>query len=169
MGSRISGTFSPQLGKSSAHSSDRLQRAFFGLMNSGMHDHYPGSAAYLELQPLRIPSGWTIGWNSLYASSRAEKGEFGGSSIFNATNAGSRFNIDVAFEPEFDPEGEFRLVVLYQPWPRTPSGRRKRNLPFRFDGDAETVHSFATRSFERLIAELEHWIARCSAWVREEN
>lgn len=134
-----------------------------------MQDSYHRSPAFLGLQPLRIPAGWTIGWNTLYASSRAEDGAFGGSSIFNATNAGRRFNIDVAFEPEFDPEGEFRLVVIYQPWPRTERGRRAREMPFRFDVDAETVHSFATRSWPELIAQLEEWIARCSGWCKEAN
>jgi hypothetical protein len=134
-----------------------------------MHDHYPRSPAYLGLQPLRLPAGWTIGWNTLYASSRAEKGDFGGSSLFNATHSARRFNIDVAFAPEFDPAGEFRLAVMYQPWPRTPRGRRARDVPFRFDADAETVHSFATQSWPELIAELEEWIARCSVWAREGN
>jgi hypothetical protein len=108
-----------------------------------------------------------IGWNTLYATSSAEKGDFGGSSIFNATNAGRRFNIDVAFEPEFDPEGEFHLVVIYQPWPRTDRGRRRSDVPFTIGADAETVHSFATSSWPDLIAELEQWIARCSVWARE--
>lgn len=134
-----------------------------------MHDGFPGSPAYLELQPLRIPSGWTIGWNTLYASSSVEKGDFGGSSVFNATNPGRRFNIDVAFEPEFDPAGEFHLRVLYQPWRRTERGRRKGEAEFRIDSDAETIHSFATSSYSTLVAELERWIARCSVWAREEH
>jgi hypothetical protein len=134
-----------------------------------MHDQFHRSPAFLGLQPLRIPAGWAIGWNTLYATSSAAKGDFGGSSIFNATNAGRRFNIDVTFEPEFDPEGEFRLVVLYQPWPRTEGGRRKGDAPFKLDAEAETVHDFATRSWPELVAELEKWIARCSVWAREGN
>jgi hypothetical protein len=134
-----------------------------------MHDDYPKSPAYLDLQPLRVPAGWSIGWNTLYTSSRADNGDVGGSSIFNATNSGRRFNIDVAFEPEFDPGGEFRLVVIYQPWPRTERGRRKHDIPVRFDGDAETVHEFATRSYPELVSHLEQWIARCSVWAREPN
>lgn len=132
-----------------------------------MQDRFYQSPAYLDLQPLRIPAGWSVGWNTLYASSRVENGDFGGSSIFYATNAERRFNIDVAFHPEHDPEGEFHLVVLYQPWPRTESGRRRRDVPFRIDGGAETVHTFASGSYGELVAELEQWIARCSVWVRE--
>lgn len=134
-----------------------------------MEDSYPRSPAFLGLQPLRIPSGWMIGWNTLYTHSQADKGDFGGSSLFNATNTGRRFNIDVAFEPEFDPGGEFRLVVLYQPWPRTGRGRRVQDVPLAFDARAETLHRFETRLYAQLVAELEAWIARCSVWVREHN
>jgi hypothetical protein len=134
-----------------------------------MEDHYPKSPAYLELQPLRIPSGWMIGWNKLHSTDRPESGDLGGSSLFNATNEGRRFNIDVCFEPEFDPEGEFRLTVIYQPWPRTARGRRNHDVPFGFDIEAETIHSFVTKSLPALVAELEHWIARCSVWAREQN
>jgi hypothetical protein len=130
-------------------------------------DHFPRSPAFLNLQPLRIPGGWRIDHNGLHNDLRAEDGDFGGSSIFGAQNEGRRFSIDVTFTPEFDPEGEFQLTVLYQPWPRTEAGRRRTNLPFAIDINAETVHASATRSFEELVAELEHWIARCSVWTRE--
>ncbi|MBX9460154.1 MAG: hypothetical protein KL785_02485 [Brevundimonas sp.] len=77
---------------------------------------------YRELQPLRLPSGWRVGLNELYVGMDADLGEVGGSSVFNATNEGRRFNIDIEFRPEFDPEGAFHLTVLYQPWPRTERG-----------------------------------------------
>jgi hypothetical protein len=133
-----------------------------------MPTNHPKSPAYLGLQPLRIPAGWRIDWNTLDASLRAEDGAFGGSSLFNATNEGRRFQIDVAFRPEHDPQGKFHLIVEYQPWPRTERGRR-RDVPFRLDGDAETVHAFATTSFAEMVDQLETWIAHCSMWVREGN
>lgn len=129
----------------------------------------PASRACLELQPLRIPAGWCVEWNALSPSAEAENGDFGGSSLFSATNASRRFNIDVAFEPEFDPKGTFRLAVTYQPWPRTEQGRRRREDRFSMGADAELVHSSHTRSYAELIHELELWIARCTTWVREEN
>lgn len=130
-------------------------------------DQYPGSPAYQGLQPLRIPAGWKIGWNTLDVSLNDDLSGVGGSSVFNATNVGRRFNIDVAFRPEFDPEGAFHLVVAYQPWPRTEGGRRRKDAPFAFDTDMEEVHAFETRSYAELIAHLEHWIARCTVWERE--
>lgn len=102
-------------------------------------------------------------------NSRVENGDFGGSSIFAATNDGRRFNIDVTFAPEFDPSGKFQLIVLYQPWPRTARGKRIQGLAFQFDDNAEEVHRFETNSFAELVAELEGWIARCSVYVREGN
>lgn len=130
----------------------------------------PGpSSAVLELQPLRIPAGWTIGWNTLPAAAYVEPGGLGGSSLFHAINAGRRFCIDVAFRPEFDPAGQFHLTVDYQPWPRTDAGRRRSDVALRFDGNAETVHSFATASHADLVEQLELWIARCTGWTREGN
>jgi hypothetical protein len=130
-------------------------------------DFFPKSPAYLELQPLRIPPGWSIGWNELRVTMDADRDGIGGSSVFTATNEGRRFNIDIAFSPEFDPEGAFYLTVIYQPWPRTERGRRRQDVAFAFDADAETVHEFETRSYPALIAALEHWIARCTIWTRE--
>lgn len=132
-------------------------------------DAFPGSPAYQGIQPLRIPAGWRIGWNTLDIRMRTDLSGIGGSSVFNATNEGRRFNIDVEFRPEFDPEGAFHLIVTYQPWPRTERGRRVKDAPFGFDAEAQVVHRSETRDYEAFIAELEHWIARCTVWVREGN
>jgi hypothetical protein len=131
------------------------------------HENFPNSPAYRELQPLRIPSGWQIGWHQLHVTMDGDLTGIGGSSVFSATNEGRRFNIDIAFQPEFDPEGAFHLTVIYQPWPRTDRGRRRQDLPFAFGADAQTVHEFETQSYPALVAELEHWIARCTVWQIE--
>lgn len=134
---------------------------------SEFHELFPNSPAYRDMQPLRIPAGWLIGWNQLEVGMATDLAGVGGSSVFHATNEGRRFNIDVEFRPEFDPEGSFHLTVIHQPWPRTGRGRRRHDAPFAFTIDAETVHTFETRSYPDLIAELEHWIARCTVWERE--
>ena len=128
---------------------------------------YSKSADFLELQPLRIPAGWSVGWNTLSTTSKVEDGDFGGSCVFNAVNRGRRFCIDVEFRPEFDPSGQFYLTVTYQPWSRTERGRRKDDEPVQFDGNAEIVHTAETRMYSELVSELETWIARCTTWVRE--
>jgi hypothetical protein len=129
------------------------------------------SRAYQELQPLRVPGGWAVELNelSVWMEAGAPAGKVGGSTLFLATNTVRRFNIDVAFVPEFDPQGLFRLVVRYQPWPRTERGRRRKDLPFAFDENLRTVHEFETKSCTALVAELERWIARCTVSVPEGN
>ena len=130
-------------------------------------DHFPSSPAFRELQPLRIPSGWDVACNQLSVGMDPASGELGGSSLFHATHAGRRFNIDVEVRPEFDPGGAFHMTVLYAPWPRTERGRRRQGEPPVFGLEAEEVHAFETRSYEALVVELEHWIARCTIWTRE--
>jgi len=130
-------------------------------------DGYPGSPAFLGLPQLRIPAGWSIGWNTLDAAMESDLSGIGGSSLFHAVNAGRRFNIDVEFRPEFDPEGSFHLTVIYQPWPRTEAGHRRQGAPLAFDDTAEVVHASSTRSYAELLSRLEHWIGRCTVWTRE--
>ena len=132
-----------------------------------MRIRVPACGADLRMQPLRIPAGWHVTWNTLYVPAPGEEADFGGSSIFHAVNEGRRFVIDVMFRPEFDPDGPFHLAVTYQPWPRTERGRRRTAVPLRIGEDAESVHDFETRSFQELVAELESGIGRCSGWQRE--
>jgi hypothetical protein len=119
-------------------------------------------------QPLRIPSGWLIQLNWLLEHDPAAEaeGELGGSSLFAAYNEYRRFWIDVSWQPEFDPNGSYQLVVEYAPWQRTAAGRRRKDIP-PHQGDAEVVHQFETRSHAELVRELEHWLRRCAAWQKE--
>lgn len=132
-------------------------------MSFRIEDGFPRSKAFLSMPALRIPSGWRVGWNALCSEMEDDLTGIGGSTLYNATNEGSRFNIDVAFRPEFDPEGSFHLTVVYCPWPRTERGRRIKDQPLTFL-DGQVVHAFETRSYSRLVQELEFWIARCTVW-----
>jgi hypothetical protein len=133
-------------------------------MTVKFEDVYPGSRAFLELPCLRIPSGWQIGWNTL--SSDLESADVPDAMLFSATSTGTRFNIEVSGWPGRDAAGTFHLTVTYAPWPRTDRGRRIKDQPLTFL-DGEVVHEFSTGSYARLIDELQHWIARCSVWIRE--
>lgn len=132
-------------------------------------DLYPRSRDWQELIPLRIPGGWTVSINKLRHGMDADLTQVGGSSQFHAVNPSTRFNLDVEFMPAFDPSGAFVLTVGYQPWPRTPAGRRRKDAPFVMDADSELIHRFETRDLADLLRELDHWIARCTVWVREKN
>ncbi|HYD87187.1 MAG TPA: hypothetical protein VEA80_06920 [Vitreimonas sp.] len=136
-------------------------------MSDKPEDYFPDSPFMRGLPPLRIPGGWNISWNNLDINSKPEDGDLGGSSLFYAVNEGTRFLIDVMFRPEFDPNGSFILEITYRPWPRTEKGRRRKDVPFKFATDDEVVHTFETRSMPELLDQLQHWIARCSIWVRE--
>lgn len=110
-----------------------------------------------------------IGINSLDDDLHGETGGICGTTLFLAWNDGRRFKIEVGCEPELDPTGSFLMTVIYQPWPRTDRGRRRKDLPFEFDENAETVHTLQTRSYRELLTELEQWIERCTMWTREGN
>ncbi len=129
------------------------------MMTVRFEDAYPGSKAFLELPALRVPAGWRIALNDL--SDQLDPGLCDPASVlFSATNVGTRFQIEVI--------GGFRLKVRYAPWPRTERGRRIGDQPLEFL-DGEVVHELDTVEYAALIAELQHWIARCSVWVREGN
>lgn len=64
-------------------------------MENLLKDNFRASGR-LELEPLRIPSGWMIGINSLYAH-LASLGMDLGSSMFLAWNTGRRFKIEIDY------------------------------------------------------------------------
>ena len=138
-------------------------------MTASPEDATPRSRAHVRLEPLRIPSGWMIGINSLDDDLHSETGGICGTVLFLAWNEGRRFKIEIGCEPELDPNGSFLMTVVYQPWPRTDRGRRRKDLPFEFDENVQTVHTFETRSYRGLLTELEQWIERCTMWTREGN
>lgn len=128
-------------------------------MTVRFEDAYPGSKAFLELPALRVPAGWRIALNDLSDQLDPRRCD-PDSVLFSATNAATRFEIEVI--------GGFHLRVSYAPWPRTERGRRIADQPLEFL-DGEVVHELATEDYAALIADLQHWIARCSVWVREGN
>lgn len=136
-------------------------------MTLKFEDAYPGSKAFLELPPLRIPSGWHIQMNELSSHMEFDRCILG-SVLFSATKVNTRFNIEVCVWPEQDPASAFYLTVTYAPWPRTDRGRRIKDRPLTFL-DGEVVHELKTESYASMILELQHWIARCTVWAREGN
>ena len=120
----------------------------------------PTDTPEVPLQPLRIPPGWRVNWNTLFeidpTPESAARGFFGGSSLFAATSVLHRSAIDIEWRPEDDPAGSYYLRVLYAPWKRTPKGRRVNDGRLDFDW-TDPVHTFETRSRSALVAELEKW------------
>ena len=106
-----------------------------------------------RLQPLRIPPGWRVEWNTWFeidpTVDNLRAGYFGGSSLFMATHEARRLYLDLEWRPEDELAGEFALTVHYTPWLRTERGRRRKNLPID-PNTARLVYEFRTR--DRLIA-----------------
>ncbi len=121
-----------------------------------------------SLQPLRIPGGWRVSWNTLFevdpTPENVAHGYFGGSSLFAATHESLRLQLDLVWQPEDDPEGEYRLIVEYAPWLRTPNGRRRKDVPLDFR-NARLVHEFSTRDRIELVRELEKSLRGRSEWI----
>jgi hypothetical protein len=120
------------------------------------------------LQPLRVPAGWRVVWNTLFELDPTEenvrRGFFGGSSLFAAAHEGLRLSLDLEWRPEDDPAGEYRLTVEYAPWLRTARGLRRKDVPLDFSG-ARVVHEFRTRDRAELVRELEAALVTRSEWV----
>ena len=67
----------------------------------------------MNLQPLKIPSGWTVVWNLLTETDPTEETihEFAGSLLL--VNSSTRLKaIDVCWQPEADINGAYRLQVV---------------------------------------------------------
>ena len=119
------------------------------------------------LQPLRIPPGWRIEWNTWFeidpTTGNVRAGYFGGSSLFMATHEARRLYLDLEWRPEDDPAGEFVLTVHYTPWLRTESGRRRKNAPVD-RSTARLVFEFRTRDRSMAVREVEAALVGRAEW-----
>lgn len=122
----------------------------------------------VPLQPLRVPAGWLVSWNTLSevgpTQENVRRGYFSGSSLFSAVHRHRRLGIDVEWRPEDDPAGEYWLTVEYTPWERTEAGRRLDGAPLDFR-PAMIVHEFRTRDRAALVRELEAALVSRREWT----
>ncbi len=114
-------------------------------MNELKPDHY-----LQQLQPLRIPAGWTIGWNTFQAIEIPPDG-FSGSSLLYLLRHDRRLVIDVEWRPEFDPNGHYHYYVERQPL---------HTEPISNDNDSELIDSAQSRSRDVVVTWLNTWLAR---------
>ena len=119
-----------------------------------------------RLQPLRIPPGWRIGWNTLMEGPD-EPARFGAKpvAVFQATDEHARLLIDVDWvDDAHAPLGGCYLVrVVHAPWPRTPKGRRRKGVLLDFDWE-NPKHRMSTTSKAELVAELERLFLESYVW-----
>ncbi len=107
-----------------------------------------------DLQPLKIPSGWSVEWNLLTETdpTKANIHEFTGSSLL-LLNSSSRLKaIDVSWRPEGDISGAFQLQVICL----RPTFNAKTNT-MEYDGLWETPElEFQTKDRLELVAKINH-------------
>lgn len=106
----------------------------------------PAKSVY-SLQPLRVPAGWIIGWNTFWGMEIPADG-FSGSSLLYCLRHDRRLVIDVEWRPEFDPNGHYGFQVQRQP--------ASREEP----GEVEVLEQRESRSREEVAAWVEHWLDR---------
>jgi hypothetical protein len=119
----------------------------------------------IALQPLRVPVGWRIEWNTLYEEDPSEpanaQGYYcGGVNLFLANHPARERAIDVDWRADDQPTvGRYRLRVLrlvaVDP---AVSRRQRRGGEFEADWQAP-LHTFETVFRPELVAELEAWLA----------
>lgn len=98
------------------------------------------------LQPLRVPAGWIIGWNTFWDMPIPADG-FGGSSLLYCLRQDRRLAVDVEWRPEFDPAGSYGFQVQRQPANREESG------------EVEVLDQRESRSREEVASWVAHWLA----------
>ena len=108
--------------------------------------------AWRKTQPLRVPAGWTVSWNSLY---EVDPGPdtidwLYGSVLISADHGGTGLCFDTRWEPEGDPQGCY--VVDFLRLDRRGDGR---------DGGADAgvlLGTWTTQSRPALVAALEEFM-----------
>lgn len=123
-------------------------------------DHFrlaPVAAPKEWQQPLRIPSGWLIGWNSFAEDDIDPTSDSHGGfqNLFQATNEHLRRAIDVDWRVDAGPPviGRYRLQVLSLVAVDS-NDHRHASGPLAVDWDAP-LHDFETAERVALVEELE--------------
>ncbi len=107
----------------------------------------------INFQPLRIPSGWTIEWNTFMEVDPHpdDMTNFSGSSLLHAYNRHYLRALNLEWAPEEDFEGEFYLRVINLVEVFNPKTKE-----FDLVGDWQDPHyEFGTRERLEIVSEIE--------------
>ncbi len=99
-----------------------------------------------NLQPLRIPAGWSVSWNAFHEEEPTEANvlAFSGT-LFAAEHRGAKVAIDLEWSPKNVEEGRF--VVAYVKYAR-----------YEKANGAVLLGTFETRNRQEIVAELERFM-----------
>ena len=112
-----------------------------------------------SLQPLRIPTGWTVGWNTFFDIDPKFRTYDQTSWHFteDMLQIESRrlgVLVDLGWRPEFRARGSFRLVAT----------RFFEDPEYGWTGDWDRpLRSLTTRSRRKVVATIENWLSWYSA------
>lgn len=110
-----------------------------------------------SLQPLRIPSGWSVSWNAFHEEDPSESNIMAWSgTLFAAAHRGAKLAIDLEWSPKNFEEGRF--VVAYIKY-----------ASYEKEKGAVLLGTFATRNRLEIVAELERFLVTLTPPAAVEN
>lgn len=120
----------------------------------------------IDYQPLRVPGGWKIIWNTLYAKDLTDPSldklaYLNSSSIINASHAVKRLILDVSWFPKDCVPGNFLLKMFYSN-PVSQNGLIDLTMPLDWDHE---VISFETSDRLLLVNKIEALFHHNEQWV----
>lgn len=100
---------------------------------------------YFELQPLRIPSGWTVQYNNFSEYDLEQHGEKYRFELVEDLLQLKNHNllVDLGWYPSMDSAGEYILYLV----------DTKKDRPFE-----PPIEEFHSRAKAEIIAKLEYWL-----------
>ncbi|MCI2229460.1 hypothetical protein MC378_09805 [Polaribacter sp. MSW13] len=110
----------------------------------------------IELQPLRITSGWNIEWNLFYEADPSEKTMhyLDASSLLHLNNYSLMRAINLDFKPENDVNGYFNLRVI-----NLTEVLNLKTKKITYDGDWENLYyEFTSKSRIEIVKEIERLV-----------
>lgn len=112
----------------------------------------------IQLQPLRIVSGWSVDWNLFFEIDPSDETMryLDSSSLLHLTNNAARRAIDLDWRPEGNPEGNYylRVINLYEK-------ENPRTKKIELEGDWENLYfEFTSKSRVKVVKEIERLVVQ---------
>jgi hypothetical protein len=106
------------------------------------------------LQPLRIPTGWEVEWNTFLEvepifEAGDDKSQGFGEDLLQVSNERNAVLLDLGWYPHCDPQGKYRLVAIRK-FPDKEEMRSSWDRPLRM---------LESSSKEEIVREIEDWLS----------
>jgi hypothetical protein len=117
----------------------------------------------IELQPLRIVSGWEIEWNQFYEVDPSEKAitYFDSSSLLHLHNKQLKRAIDLDWRPKNDVNGHYYLRVI-----NITKVVHPKTKEINYEGDWEQLyHEFSSKNRLIIVKEIERLLVQTPIFI----